>query len=336
LVAVSKGITALIKSGGKMQLVASPYLSLEDIKAIETGLKQREEVITKAILRELDREFETVIRDRLACLAWLLSQGILEIKLAVAQNLDERGLYHEKFGIFQDLKGNCIAFIGSANESLAGFASNFEYVEVFRSWKEGEETRVKRKVSDFQGLWQNKTAKIEVIDFPKAATRSLLRLRPSSPPQYETERRVSRVKEKGSNYQTGKNKVKVDLRSIQVDAVEAFTKANYRGILAMATGTGKTIAALTCATRLENLDLIVIGVPTRELVNQWVEEIETKTNFRPPIVATGKSEYWREILFRKLRLIYCRELPRKRLPVIVVGTYSELSKLGIADLIRAC
>lgn len=254
LVAVSKGITALIKSGGKMQLVASPYLSLEDIKAIETGLKQREEVITKAILRELDREFETVIRDRLACLA----------------------------------------------------------------------------------LWQNKTAKIEVIDFPEAATRSLLRLRPSSPPQYETERRVSRVKEKGSNYQTGKNKVKVDLRSIQVDAVEAFTKANYRGILGMATGTGKTIAALTCATRLENLDLIVIGVPTRELVNQWVEEIETKTNFRPPIVATGKSEYWREILFRKLRLIYCRELPRKRLPVIVVETYSELSKLGIADLIRAC
>lgn len=59
-----------------MRLVASPYLSPEDAEAIATGLKQREEVITGVILEELDR---------FACLAWLLSQGVLEIKLAVAQ-----------------------------------------------------------------------------------------------------------------------------------------------------------------------------------------------------------------------------------------------------------
>jgi hypothetical protein len=44
---------------------------------------------------------------KLACLAWLLSQGILEIKLAISQNLDEEGLYQEKFGIFSDYIGNC-------------------------------------------------------------------------------------------------------------------------------------------------------------------------------------------------------------------------------------
>jgi superfamily II DNA or RNA helicase/HKD family nuclease len=332
LVAVSKGLAALIQSGGKMRLVASPYLSREDIKAIETGLKRREEVITGAILRELDREFERVIKDRLACLAWLLSQGILEIKLAVFQNLDEEGLYHEKFGIFSDSMDNYVAFIGSANESLSGFASNFEYVEVFRSWKQGEQTRVQRKVTDFQRLWDNKTSKVEVIDFPEAATRSLLKLRPSSPPQYKPAKRVWRVRESGGSYEIQQNKLKVELRSLQVDAVEAFGKANS-GILAMATGTGKTITALTCGSRLHNLDLIIIGVPTKELVNQWVEEIETKTRFRPPIVATGKAEYWREILFRKLRLIDYQELPRERLPVVLVGTYGELSKSPVADLI---
>ncbi|MCU0534865.1 MAG: DEAD/DEAH box helicase family protein [Hydrococcus sp. Prado102] len=332
LIAVSKGLAALIQSGGKMRLVASPCLSREDINAIEMGLKRREEVITSAILRELDREFERVHQDRLACLAWLLSQGILEIKLAISQNLHVEGLYHEKFGIFSDFQNHCVAFIGSANESFSGFASNFEYVEVFRSWKQGEQTRVQRKINDFQRLWDNKTSKVEVIDFPEAATRSLLRLRPNSPPQFQPSKQVLVVRETGGSYELTTKTQKLELRPFQIDAIEAFGKANS-GILAMATGTGKTITALTCASRLNNLDLIVIGVPTKELVNQWVEEIETKTSFRPPIAATGKAEYWREILFRKLRLIDYQELPRERLPVIVVGTYSELSKSPVTDLI---
>ncbi|WP_186005336.1 DEAD/DEAH box helicase family protein [Pleurocapsa sp. PCC 7327] len=295
LIAISKVLTALIRSRGKMRLVASPYLSPEDIAAIEMGLKQREEVITKAILREFDREFEKVVEDRLACLAWLLSQGIFEIKLAVPQKIDEQGLYHEKFGIFSDSIGNCVAFIGSANESLSGFASNFEYIEVFRSWKEGEQTRVQRKVEDFQRLWSNKTSKVEVMNFPEAAKRSLLRYRPSSPPKYEEiDAGIGkgwRFKETGENYRIQKNALKVELRPLQVDAVDAFERGNYRGILAMATGTGKTLTALACATRLDNLDLIIIGVPTKELANQWREEIETKTSFRLPIIATGKAQH---------------------------------------------
>lgn len=42
LVAVSQGLTALVRSSGKMRLVASPWLSAEDVEAIATGLKQRE------------------------------------------------------------------------------------------------------------------------------------------------------------------------------------------------------------------------------------------------------------------------------------------------------
>ena len=38
----AKGLKALIHAGGKMQLIASPKLSDEDIEAIIKGLKQRE------------------------------------------------------------------------------------------------------------------------------------------------------------------------------------------------------------------------------------------------------------------------------------------------------
>ena len=61
IVLISQGLAALIEAGGKMRLVASPHLSPEDIRAIKKGLKQREEVVSKAIIKE----FEIVSRDRL-------------------------------------------------------------------------------------------------------------------------------------------------------------------------------------------------------------------------------------------------------------------------------
>jgi hypothetical protein len=85
----AKGLSALIRSGGRMQLIASPQLSPEDADAIKQGLKQREEVICTVLIQELEQEFDQVVHNRLACLAWLLAQGLLEIRLAVSK---KRGL----------------------------------------------------------------------------------------------------------------------------------------------------------------------------------------------------------------------------------------------------
>jgi hypothetical protein len=130
MAAAAKGLTALIRSGGKMQLVASPCLSQDDAEAIAKGLRQREEVIANTIVRELEREFEQIFRDRLACLAWLLGQGVLEIKLAVANNISQQGIYHEKLGIFADNSDSIVAFTGSANESSSALIDNFECIDV--------------------------------------------------------------------------------------------------------------------------------------------------------------------------------------------------------------
>ncbi len=185
MAAVAKGLKTLIRSGGKMQLVASPYLSAEDTEAINQGLRKREEVITSAILRELDQEFEQVVRNRLACLAWLLEQGVLEIKLAVAQHNGYYGTYHEKLGIFTDGGGNIVAFTGSANESSTALIENFECIDVFCSWEPGVRNRALQKAENFQRLWNNCTPNLEVVDFPEAAKRSLLRLRHSKKPESE-------------------------------------------------------------------------------------------------------------------------------------------------------
>ena len=112
MASVARGLLALIQSGGKMRLIASPCLSEQDAEAIALGLKQREEVITQNLIREIDQEFAQVVQDRLACLAWLLSHNLLEIKLAIRKDIRNRGIYHEKLGIFEDNAGKLSLLLG--------------------------------------------------------------------------------------------------------------------------------------------------------------------------------------------------------------------------------
>jgi superfamily II DNA or RNA helicase len=327
IVAVARGLTGLIRTGGSMQLVASPYLTPEDVQAILTGLQEREKVISQAIFWELEQEFNSVARDRLACLAWLMSQGFLEIKLAIPRDIRKNGIYHEKLGLFSDKEGNTIAFTGSANESYTALQDNFECIDVFCSWKEEEKERTLRKIQHFENLWENQTQNIEIIDFPEAATKSLLKFRPASP--------TFSVKEDKSSYRVSSNSsLKITLRPIQEQAIKAWQEKNYRGILAMATGTGKTLTAIFGMIRLTSLDFILIGAPTREIIQQWKQELEEKANVYVSVVAMGESQYWREVLFRKLRLFHHYSLSRERLPIVVLGTYSELSKTWVTDLIE--
>ena len=336
IVAVAQGLAALIEAGGKMRLVASPQLSREDIQAIEKGLKQREEVISTVIIKE----FESVSKDRLACLSWLLSKGILDIKLAVANNAEDPGLYHEKFAVLTDAVNNKIAFIGSVNETKSGLIDNFENIEVFCSWQGIEAKRVERISEDFKRLWSNTTYNAEVMSFPEAAKRKLLEYCPYDRPTVKVKRKPKLVREEKIDYKINEEKQRslhnldITLRDYQEEALIEFKSANYKGILAMATGAGKTITALACASSIEDLDLIIIVVPIKDLVRQWMYELNKLTDFYYPIVAVGKSEIWRNTLYRKLRLIHANAQAVKRLPTVLVGTYSGLSKSTAIELIE--
>jgi DNA phosphorothioation system restriction enzyme len=282
MAAVASGLTIFIRTGGRMRLVASPNLSEEDATAIIAGLRSREEAIATAIVRELDQTIDNIIRDRLACLAWLLSQGILDIKLAVPKDIKNRGIYHEKLGLFADNEGNIIAFTGSANESSTALVDNFECIDVYTSWESGVQQRAQRKAEHFERLWQNATPNIEVIEFPEAARRSLLKLRPEQPPTREP-----KVATKPTQYQVRPKIVvspikgvpsfpaEIQLRSYQKQAIANWFANNRRGTLKMATGSGKTITALAIATelyRIHSLKALIIVCPYRHLVTQWNKE----------------------------------------------------------------
>ena len=311
LTAAAKGITALIRVGGRMRLIASPHLSQDDADAIAKGLKQREEVITTVLLQELE-QLDQLARDRLGYLAWLLSKGLLEIKLAVHQNPHQRGIYHEKLGIFSDSDDNVVVFTGSANESASGLIDNFECMDVFRSWRSGDDDRIAEKIEDFQRLWQNQTPTLEILDFPEAARQSLLRLRPT---QFSAvEEPIIKSHEPQGDYSISSPEpfdtlsfypvtpAWLTLRSYQQDAIANWFANKGRGTLKMATGSGKTITALAIATQLYKeiqLQALIIVCPYRHLVIQWARECR-KFGITDPILAFESVSQWQGHLSNQL------------------------------------
>ncbi|MGF1571079.1 MAG: DEAD/DEAH box helicase family protein [Nodosilinea sp.] len=305
---VAQGLTAFVRSGGQMRLITSPQLSEEDVQAIEQGLKNREQTIEAALLRELEAELPQVIQDRLAVLAWLLSNGLLEIKLAIPKTLRQRGIYHEKLGVFVDREGHMVAFAGSANESASALIDNFECLDVYCSWDEGVNQRALQKAKHFQDLWNNQTKHVEVMAFPEAVARSLLQWCPPQAPTQDP--RVSAMHER---YETdtpppeaSKQGVPItpfwlNLRLYQKQAVENWFKNNGRGTLKMATGSGKTITALAIAAALYDkiqLEALIVVCPYRHLVQQW--DRECRKFGLEPVLAYESVKKWQSNLSNQL------------------------------------
>jgi DNA phosphorothioation system restriction enzyme len=67
-------------------------------------------------------------------------------------------------------------------------------------------------------------------------------------------------------------------REYQQDAVKAWLSNRGRGILNMATGTGKTVTSLLAASELAELQdgrlALIVAAPYQHLVDQWVEDLQ--------------------------------------------------------------
>ena len=142
LVEISKGIAEMASEGGKIQIVASPYLSDEDIEAIKRGYDDRNSIIEKALLAQIEEPTDYYSMERLNLLAALIADGIMDIQIAYTEDKSGIGMYHEKMGIIEDSVGNKIAFSGSNNESRTAMSVNYETMDVFRSW--GDSSEVER------------------------------------------------------------------------------------------------------------------------------------------------------------------------------------------------
>ena len=299
LVEISKGISELAKNGGKIQLVASPYLSDEDVEAIKSGYAMRDQVVKDAVRREMTEGKTPFEKARLNLLANLISDGVLDIKIAFTEDSDRMGMYHEKMGIITDAEGNRVAFAGSMNESATAMTLNYETIDVFCSWK-GEEDRVVAKENAFASIWNDTEPNIKIIEFPELKQEIIEKYK-RSVPDFEIDKKeyapdidtvlhtdLGVFTEYGPKFPEW-----FKLHDYQDEAITEWQKRDYRGIFDMATGTGKTYTGLGALTTLsKNIDhklAAIIVCPYQHLVEQWVEDI-LKFNIEPIIGYSESSQ----------------------------------------------
>jgi superfamily II DNA or RNA helicase len=288
---ISTAVRGLVANGGKMRLVVSPYLDEQDVASIRRGYLERGSVIAARLESEVANFLASADDDGKSMLRELIRLHVLDIKVATTAVLS--GIFHEKIGIFLDGLDS-VAFTGSLNETVAGASINFESIDVFLSWVEPD--RVREKIADFEALWNNDTPNINVEDFPESALRALSNGAPSP---------------------SGLRPA-VSLRSYQEGAVAAWDKAGRRGILSMATGSGKTITAISAiASRIAERPNTVVTIlaPYKHLVEQWAAEVTKLLSVT--VVQCHSSNDWRSDL-QRLRM---RQALGAVEPVIMVATY---------------
>lgn len=115
----------------------------------------------------------------------------------------------------------------------------------------------------------------------------------------------------------------VEARPYQKQAIDAWLQAGGKGILNMATGTGKTVTALSAAATLSNeLDgnlALIIAVPYQHLVDQWADDL---TDFgETPIRAYRSRERWQPRLEREIMEFNVGARPS----LVVITTHSTFA-----------
>lgn len=250
------GLSDFASRGGKMRLITSPILSNEDTDAIINSEGNNGEAFKRleAALFDNVRVLEAEMKaDVSNAFSWMIYDGIIDLRFAIPCEKLEDGDFHDKFGIFY--KGeDRISFSGSINDSKHGY-QNYESIKVFKTWA-GTGEYVESDINRFEKIWNSKDKNLRIFTVPTAVKERIFQLRTSNRPYKKHDSASNRW-------------VHQDM------AVEKFIEKEH-GILAMATGTGKTVTAIKITNRLfdeSKIRRVVITMYGNDLLDQWSKQM---------------------------------------------------------------
>lgn len=325
--ACADGMQEFIKNDGKMKLILTPSFSNEDITAIQKGLKKETDVIIDNWITEFDEIKDKFIEDHVKALAWLLKHNLLEIKVVVVydsngQVLNSAGI--EKIGLFNRKIG---IYIGKGDDDIISFQGDIDFddkiygewyrFDVFRYWEPNEKERVNENYDYFNKFWNGDEIKglegitIKTLDLPQALHDEIIKKSPESKSQITLQHPIK-------------------LFPKQLEAISEWKKNGYRGIFEMATGTGKTWAAIGAIKELEKEIgplIVVIAVPSITLISQWKDEL-AKWDIQSTTDRDNKnwkSEFKDEIDYMKYK---------KNESVVIVLLYKSYTKKEFLELLQ--
>jgi len=262
---IADGLIPFIQHGGLVRVVTSVQLSDADVAIIKNGLLLQQNTVIEKIHQQIEEDIdneETLMK--LDFITNLIAAGILTIKIAYLPD----GIYHEKIGIMTDKDGGKLYFSGSNNATVSGLNKNWETIMLLTSWW-GDEEEISEQQGYFDHLWKNDLEGLEVMPFPEAEQKNLIR-------KYKVSADVRTAIQRLQNKSKKKSKKK-ELYDYQKVAVQQFLNNDGNHFYEMATGTGKTFTAIKSILALyeqKNQLSAVVVVPQIDLQAQWAAAFE--------------------------------------------------------------
>lgn len=270
-----------VTRGGHIRILCSQVLSAADVEALDAGFSAQVDHGLAARLRD---EVETMLQDEALAeptrvLAALVATGVLEFKIAVLRSrpgASATRIFHDKLGILRDANGNSLVFKGSMNETWSGLSAdgNLESVDVACGWLGGRDAeRVGDETAYFAQLWSNTYPDLDVRPFPDTARSALV---DAADGGWEaTIERLIKEQEEPATEEPPADARGRTLKPHQSAGLAAWRANDRHGILAFATGAGKTFTALDAIREsiVAYGEVPLVVVPDTTLFSQWYNEL---------------------------------------------------------------
>ncbi|SEF67047.1 DEAD/DEAH box helicase family protein [Sphingobacterium lactis] len=317
---LSIGFASFIHRNGKIRLAINIILSKNDRDVFEKGLEKNLpiDLIDVTNLKELKAKFSEYNTHFFECLAWLISNNRIEFVIITPK--EGNGISHYKEGVYSDGVDK-IAFSGSQNFTAYGLTENLESLECFPSWIEGNDDRVSEKAKRISATIEGKRQDVlNYLSIEEIKTEITSNFGDKEMDELlVNEKKLLTKVEKISGlpiYQELDEKLDEQIeelesaprfpfkegpRDYQMQAYENWVGNDYKGLFAMATGTGKTLTSLNCILqeyRINNFYKFLILVPTTALAKQWVEEASIKFNYQNIVLCCSENSRWEDDLFQ--------------------------------------
>lgn len=313
----AKGIAFFAKHKGQAEWLLAPKFQPNDpiLDFYDDSSTEKKEKLTCKVLEQNIDDLITTFEDKdqvMPAIAALIKNEQLKISVAVPK--EGRKHIHIKHYFFEDEYDQKIFISGSANATSPGFVENFDTLTLFTNIpasddpndiliaKRNEEEYLEPLKMELLKLLDNgNEGNYEVVPLPEAIKKNLVE---------KIEQNFNDTKnDDGDDLDAEDNqcmiripdqyKGKGGFEQIQKIALSKAQEKDYKLTLAMATGTGKTIASLKIFANFvqNNLDrqvILFVACPSDILINQW-EEVVAEFGITPKVYEDNKQDTRKKI-----------------------------------------
>ena len=281
LIAISAGVEGLYARGGRMRLIVGIHsvpgelaAAADPAEPLRAGAERIGREIGEGILGLSD----AIQRERLATLAWMIADGLLEVRAAA---VDDGGLFHTKLFLLRDAQDNSVIASGSANETRSGLGGNYETIMVQKSWETPGIEKVWRGV--FEGLWEGSAEGVTSCEITQSFASAIERglggsvPRPGASHAAVAEGAIAAARRMPSYFF-----VSGDIPGLyqhqERAVIDALSRWPVRVLLSDEVGLGKTFeaaAAMAFMVRFCGVQSVVILTP-KSVLSQWQSELRDR------------------------------------------------------------